>query len=51
MSEAEARAFESNSLCADIPRLRRWDEAAKVPGRLVDLAWIEALAMRVLAAG
>lgn len=47
MSEAEASAFEANPLCADILRLRRWDEAAKVPGRPVDLAWIEALVLRV----
>lgn len=50
MSEAEASAFESNPLCADILRLRRWDEAAKVPGRPLDVAWIEALALRVHAA-
>ena len=47
MNEAEAIAFEADPLCADILRLRRWDEAAKVPGRPVDLAWIEALALRV----
>ncbi len=49
MSEAEASTFESNPLCADILRLRRWDEAAKVPGRRVELAWVEALALRVRA--
>lgn len=50
MSEAEASAFERDPLCAAILRLRRWDEAAKVPGRPVELAWIEALALRVHAA-
>ncbi|MCY1375420.1 phosphonate degradation operons associated HDIG domain protein [compost metagenome] len=48
MSEAEARTFERDPLCCDILRLRRWDEAAKVPGRPIDLGWIETLAVRVL---
>ncbi|CAD5106070.1 HD domain-containing protein [Zestomonas carbonaria] len=48
MSEAEAAAFETDPLFADSLRLRRWDEAAKVPGRpLPDLAELEALALRV----
>lgn len=49
MSEAEALAFERDPLSVDILRLRRWDEAAKVPDQPVDeLTWLEELAERVL---
>ncbi|MCY1280231.1 phosphonate degradation operons associated HDIG domain protein [compost metagenome] len=48
MDATEAAAFEADPLFADSLRLRRWDEAAKVPGRrLPDLAELEALALRV----
>lgn len=51
MSEAQADAFESDPLFADSLRLRRWDEAAKVPGRpAAELDWLEELALRVHAA-
>lgn len=49
MSAAQALAFEADPLFADSLRLRRWDEAAKVPGRPpAELAWLEVLAARVL---
>lgn len=49
MSEAQAAAFERDPLFVDSLRLRRWDEAAKVPGRpATELAWLEMLALRVL---
>lgn len=49
MSEAEADSFEVDPLFADSLLLRRWDEAAKVPGRSIsELTWLEDLAERVL---
>ncbi|MBB2496918.1 HD domain-containing protein [Aquipseudomonas ullengensis] len=48
MTGEEAALFEADPLFADSLRLRRWDEAAKVPGRpLADLAPWQALAVRV----
>lgn len=48
MSAAEASAFEVDPLFADSLRLRRWDEAAKVPGLpLPDLEAFRSLALRV----
>lgn len=48
MTAEEALAFEADLLFADSLRLRRWDEAAKVPGRpLSELAHLEQIALRV----
>lgn len=48
MSEEQADAFERDPLFADSLRLRRWDEAAKAPGRPVaDLGYLERMAFRV----
>ncbi|MGL4315723.1 MAG: HD domain-containing protein [Pseudomonas sp.] len=52
MTEREARAFETDALFADSLRLRRWDEAAKVPGREpAGLGYLEQIAWRVHQAG
>lgn len=48
MTEVQARGFEADPWFADSLRLRRWDEAAKVPGLpLADLTWLRQLALRV----
>lgn len=48
MTEIEAGAFEVDPWFADSLRLRRWDEAAKVPGLpLPDLDALQQLALRV----
>lgn len=52
MTSEEAMAFEADPLFADSLRLRRWDEAAKVAGRLpAELDYLEQLALRVHRAG
>ena len=51
MTETEAKAFEADPLFSDSLRLRRWDEAAKVPQLpMRDLAELKTLALRVLRA-
>jgi phosphonate degradation associated HDIG domain protein len=49
MSEPQANAFAADPLFSDSLRLRRWDEAAKVPDLPAsDLTELKALALRVL---